>query len=106
MIKYNPGARRENVYRLYYEKLAKDGTKIPYLPERLVTRMVRERGKSNRISMYVLQRSDVPMYVHLDKDGWMDVLCQLKQAVSVTDMDVLLRDILNPVIRNSTDSCK
>ena len=30
-IKYNPGFRRENIYRLYSEKISTSGKKIPFL---------------------------------------------------------------------------
>ena len=31
LIKYNPSSRQENVYRLFTDKIATDGRKIPYL---------------------------------------------------------------------------
>lgn len=50
-IKYNPGYRRENMYRLYANRLSTNGKKIPLLSETTIMRLSRELGKSNQIAM-------------------------------------------------------
>ncbi|NDC76253.1 hypothetical protein EBZ70_13490, partial [bacterium] len=44
-IKYNPGQMRENVYRLYSEKISRNGKKIPFLSETAIMQLSRKIGK-------------------------------------------------------------
>ncbi|NDE18787.1 hypothetical protein EBZ80_28175, partial [bacterium] len=46
-IKYNPGQMRENVYRLYSEKISRNGKKIPFLSETAIMQLSRKIGKKN-----------------------------------------------------------
>jgi len=52
-IKYNPGLRRENMFRLHYEHISSDGKKIPVLSRYVVLRLARDMGKSQQIAIYV-----------------------------------------------------
>lgn len=52
-IKYNPGSRRENMYRLYSEYISQNGKKIPVLSEPVVMRLMKDHGKANQVVMYI-----------------------------------------------------
>jgi len=53
-IKFNPGSRQENIYRLYTAgKKSKNGKKIPELSETEIMKLSREVGKGRKISMLV-----------------------------------------------------
>ena len=41
-VKYNPGLRRENIYRLYSEKYSKTGKKIPYLQKSVIMQLSKQ----------------------------------------------------------------
>jgi len=56
-IKYNPGYRRENMYRLYADSISKNGKKIPVLSETVIMRLSRELGKGNQIGIYLPRKN-------------------------------------------------
>jgi len=43
-IKYKPRNRKENIYRLYSEKISKTGKKIPYLSKNLIIQLSKQTG--------------------------------------------------------------
>jgi len=51
-IKFNPGFRRENIYRLYADKITKKGEKVPYMEKNVILRLAKELGKRKIISFY------------------------------------------------------
>jgi hypothetical protein len=53
LIKYNPSTRQENVYRLYADKNAVDGRKIPYLKKAIIFKLTRSIGKTKSVTVYI-----------------------------------------------------
>ena len=53
LIKYNPAKKQENVYRLFADKVSKDGRKIPYLPKARIFELMRNVGKTTSVSVYI-----------------------------------------------------
>ena len=102
-IKYNPGFRRENMYRLYSEKTSTKGRKIPLLAVNDIIRLSKETGKSSEISLYAeipFKTGRVNMYIDFQKDGSMRVHASLATTISQTDLHELLESGLNPIIDN------
>jgi polyhydroxyalkanoate synthesis regulator phasin len=52
-MKFNPGNRRENLYRFYFERTTRTGKKIPYLSRSHIMRMAKETGRGRQISAYL-----------------------------------------------------
>jgi len=52
-IKYNPGVRHENLYRLYSTKISKTGKKIPFLSKSIIMNLSKQSGRSKQISFYI-----------------------------------------------------
>jgi hypothetical protein len=52
-IKYNPGFKRENIYRFYSEEITKYGTKIPFLSARTILKLAKETGRKKQISFSI-----------------------------------------------------
>ena len=63
-IKYNPGLRRENIYRFYSESITKYGEKIPFLSKNMIVKLSKEIGKSNQISFYVVNK-EADIYIDI-----------------------------------------
>jgi predicted NAD-dependent protein-ADP-ribosyltransferase YbiA (DUF1768 family) len=89
-IKYNPGNRREKLYRFYFEKTTRTGKRIPYLPRSQIMRMSKETGRGQQISVYlegaVLNSENRILsncYVHFETDG--SVQLQLQFSVPVNE---------------------
>ena len=100
-IKYNPGFRRENIYRLYTEKVSKNGKKIPYLSIGEITKLSREIGKSGQISLYIrhiFETNPVDIYFDFQKNGNLYIHAELENIITKEDLNNLLLTSLNPVV--------
>ena len=98
-IKYNPGQMRENVYRLYSEKISKNGKKIPFLSETAIMQLSRKIGKKNQISMYT--ESDT--IVDFESNGNIRVYGELKKPMLPSEISDLIFASVNPIIENIND---
>lgn len=97
-IKYNPGTRKENMYRLYSNKVSHDGKKIPLLNESLIMRMSREIGKSKQISLFL--KEEVPLFVHIHQHGSITIESKMKIATQMELIDDMLQSALKPFFTN------
>ena len=101
-IKYNPGKNRENMYRLFSEKLAKNGKKIPALKESVIMKLKRELGKSNMISIYLLREYNKRNYtvnIHFDSNAKIRMEGELYPPLLKGDLEEFLKTAINPVIQ-------
>ena len=48
-IKYNPGKRRESMFRFYSENISKDGKKIPWLTKKQINAISKENKKFGNV---------------------------------------------------------
>jgi hypothetical protein len=101
-IKYNPGPRRENMYRLYSEYISQNGKKIPYLSEPVILKLMKDHGKSNQIAIYIrsifkdIQRD---LYVCFDTHGKIHIYGEAPiSPFSQTDFQQFVLESVNPII--------
>jgi len=99
MIKYNPGTRRENIYRLYTEKKTADGKNIPYLNESTVLKLSKEIGKNKEISIF-LQYTNIQVFIDLEMNGDVFIRYELKTPLLKEEITVLTQKMVNPIIQN------
>lgn len=103
-IKFNPGNRRENLYRLYYEHLSKTGKKIPYLDAKTIMRLSRDMGKLKQIAIYTEQYIDgvkYPFQLNIESGGGLVVVCDFASSMSAKtkeSISAILTQNINPVI--------
>ena len=95
-IKYNQGFRRESLYRLYSEKTAISGRKIPLLAKAEVLKLSKEFRKTGEITIYA--KSD-NLRVVFKKDGSMQVQSNPAKPITSIELDSLLKTALNPIIK-------
>jgi len=57
LIKYNPSARQENVYRLFTDKLATDGRKIPLLKKTTIFKLIKTIARNKSVAVYIESES-------------------------------------------------
>lgn len=95
-VKYNPGNRRENMYRLYTSGISSDGKKIPVLDESQVMRLSRELGRPKQIALYI--KDVLPLYVNINTNSEIEINGRLEKPMAINDLDETLSIILNPVI--------
>ena len=110
-IKYNPGNRRENMYRLYSTQVSANGKKIPHLEESDIMRLSRETGRGHQISMYLTpfvekpkketrakKNTDQDVYIHIDANSHIKITGELTTLLLPTALDTFLLKTVNPII--------
>jgi hypothetical protein len=101
LIKYNPGPKQENLYRLYCDKVSKNGRKIPFLTESAVLKWSREMAKGRQISLFFLPEKDGVMkelFMDFDRLGNIRIYGECKEAVDEDALSEIVRSAVNPVI--------
>jgi len=105
-IKYNPGPRRENLYRLYSEAITKYGTKIPFLPPKTIIKLAKETGRNKQISFSV-EHSKGDIYIHIFNNGDISISGNnFREPIPITDIEILIQEVANPVIDHINDFLK
>jgi len=105
-IKYNPGARRENIYRFYSETITKYGTKIPFLPARTILKLAKETGKNKQIS-FSIENTRGDFYIDILNNGDIHIAGNnFREPVNIETMNVIIKEIVNPVIGHINDFLK
>ena len=100
-IKYNPGFRRENMYRLYSEQIYANGHRKPVLTSQEIIKLSKETGKSGEISLYTrVQFKSIPvnLYIDFQKDGSLRVHSNLTKPITKDELNDLLKIGLTPII--------
>ena len=105
-IKYNPGPRRENIYRLYSESVTKYGTKIPYLLPKTIIKLAKETGRNKQISFSV-EHPKGDFYLHVFGNGDISISGNnFREPMTVEQLNTLLQEVANPVIDHMNDFLK
>lgn len=109
-IKYNPASRQENLYRLYTERIAKNGKKIPFLAKSHINSLSRKIGKSKQVAVYItvpdMRELDihtaVELYVVFEPNGEITIFNEefaAISAVSIETLEKVLKQLVQPVIK-------
>jgi hypothetical protein len=75
-VKYNPGVRRENIYRFYSTAVSKNGKKIPYLPKKKIENLVRTISNHKQISIYNVIHK---LIISIEPDGVVKINVKFKE---------------------------
>jgi len=98
-IKWNPGARRENIYRLYTETRTNDGKFIPFLPENLVMKLSKEIGKQRQIATYIVADSHA-FQMSIEQSGNISLSSQFKSPITLDELTEIIKNSINPIIHS------
>jgi hypothetical protein len=102
LIKYNPGQRQENIFRLYTEQMAKDGRKIPHLARPSIFKLMKTIGKRKSVSVVIevpaSRKNTIPLVCDFEESGDITVSCEFETIFPVVDLDDLIRNAVNPII--------
>jgi len=100
-IKYNPGARREAIYRLYSKNRTQNGKKIPFLTKAKITSLSKEPSKGHRLHFYIQNMFDnvlIAVYMDIDYNGNVIVRSEFNEPVEPEFVENILKTALNPII--------
>ena len=100
-IKYNPGNRRENMFRLYSKEISVDGRKIPTLNESLIMKLSTELGKSKEISIYIQDNNPIYMNIHINSE--IEISGTFSKSINVEQLNQFLTSSISPIINQIND---
>ena len=101
LVKFNPTNRKENIYRLFADKIAKDGRKIPSLPKSSIFKLMRTIGKNKSVTVYVNYDMDGTTYsltCEFEEGGNIGVSCEFDEIFALEKIDSLFKGAINPII--------
>ena len=102
-IKYNPGTRRENIYRIFSKQINKYGSKIPVLKRTKIIQLSKDIGKNKQISFYI-PYSDygniVDILVVLSHHSNIYVEADFEKAKTVDEINEIMKRHVNPIIQS------
>ena len=104
-IKFNPGNRRENLFRFYFVRTTRTGKKIPYLPRAKIMRLSKETGFSQQMSVYlesvVLRESDsvANCYLHFESNGDIKIQLSFSRPVVERTIDEIIGRAVSPLLK-------
>ena len=101
LIKYNPSKKQEKIYRLFCDKTAKNGKKIPSLPKGLIFKLTKTIGQSKRVSCYMeylYKNTKIPIILEFDHLANIYVKIEFKETKSIPDIEKMVSAAINPVL--------
>jgi len=104
-IKFNPGFRRENIYRLYCEKVNNKGKKVPFLKKALIFRLAKELGKKKIISFFT-KNNNCEIYIDLENTGNVKIYGQWNTPLSLENITSQITEIANPILTKVNEFLK
>ena len=103
-IKYNPGKKLENLYRLYCDK-TNNKKKIPMLSKTLILKYAKFLGKAHTITFYVNSKEELfinnvsEFIIELEDSGIINVKIDFKNIISIENINNLIANNVNTIIK-------
>ena len=103
LIKYNPGSRKENIYRLFCKTKTSNGSKIPILSKAIIFRLVRSIGNMKSIAFFVYHKQK-EFVVEVYESGLIVISLNKMGAptdftsLAIDELNILLLQCVNPII--------
>ena len=104
LIKFNPGKRKENMYRIFSDKITKTGKKVPFLNKNLINILSKTIGKGEpQISFYNIIKildEDFVVIIDLLENSNFKINIKCNHSFDVTVTDNVINKTINPIIQN------
>ena len=99
LIKYNPGKRQENIYRLYANNVASSGKKIPYLSKSNIFKVMKNIGKTTSVSVLNIYNEQT-IICEFENNGniTFELEAENDKYYSIEDINESIKKAINPVI--------
>ena len=103
-IKYNPGKKMENIYRLFCIKEISD-KKVPLLSKTLILKYAKFLGKSHTLSFYVNSKDELfinnvnEFLIELEDNGIINVKIDFKNVIDLNKINNLIAINVNNIIK-------
>lgn len=108
LIKYNPSKRMEKIYKLYCDKLATNGKKIPYLSKGTIFKIIKNIATQKSIAFYInVNDNNIINFVcHIYQDASINIELDLDNPYSVIECEELIKNNINNIINKVSDFIK
>jgi hypothetical protein len=97
LIKYNPAKRLEKIYRLYTNKVATNGKKIPYLPLKTINKLIKSIGKKKGVAVYITSET-YKIICEFQTNGSIIVSTNFDEIMEFEMIEEIIKENVNPVI--------
>jgi len=103
-VKYNPGKKLENLYRLYCDK-TNNKKKIPMLSKTLILKYAKSLGKAHTITFYINSKEELfinnvnEFIIELEDTGIINVKIDFKNIMSIENINILIANNVNTLIK-------
>ena len=96
-----PSKKQEKIYRLYCDKVAKNGKKIPYLSKNLIFKLSKSLGEMNRVSCYIEYNDNekiIPIFLVFDNYSNIYIKTEFKETKSIPEIENIITNAVNPIL--------
>lgn len=100
-IKYNPEKRQEKIFRLYANKLATNGNKIPYMNKANINKLIKQIGRNKSVAVYiedVVEGEIIKIACEFENNGDITIKSTFSNGMTIEQIDKIFIDKVNPVI--------
>ncbi len=111
LIKLTKGRFEEKMYRLYANRIAENGKRIPYLKISVINKIIKEATTERRLAVlihciYSIQNEEgevikdytIPIRCEFDKRGSIFISFQVEQPINDREAENIIKESVNPVI--------
>ena len=101
LIKYNPSSRQENIYRMFTDKIATNGRKIPYLKKATIFKLVKTIARTKSVAVYIEKTINNISYFFIcefTENGYITISSEFINPISLDNIDDIFRQTINPII--------
>ena len=111
LIKLTKGRFEEKMYRLYANRIAENGKRIPYLKISIINKIIKEATTERRLSIiihciYSIQNEEgevvkdyiIPIRCEFDTRGSIFISFQVEQPINDREAENIIKESVNPVI--------
>lgn len=111
-IKFNPGMKRDAIYRLYSDKISISGRKIPYLLKSEILKLSKEIAKNECVSMVIKHDYENELLViilNVLKNGDIIVDCEFQNINTceinhIEKVETIMNECINPIISSINEN--
>ena len=108
LIQYNPGKKRDIMYRVYYEEVSQNGNNIPFLSRDVLSKFIENPGKTQNITMFLQipgnYRGEMKfIHISFEQNGNIVIRGKLEKALMPERFNVWLQEIIRPAIQQMND---
>ena len=105
-IKYNPGKKRDNIYKLHISGISRSGRKIPYLQKSDIFRLIKTTARKKSVAIYIHHKEEnatnapIPILCEFYPDGSIYVkVYDIKKSFNTEQIEDIIKSKVNRVLK-------